>query len=223
MSFTHLIPGIVCGALFLAATVVQLFACYRRCPRMRDVSKVLLMPLLLATYCCFAAKIDLLVVTALVFGWLGDAFLLFKRSRILMLCGVVSFALGHIFYIGAMLFTRPGLHVSLLLCIALCVLWLTFVYKKLLPFAPRSLRKPGFVYAFLLSGTCLSALYLLLCSARLCWLFAFVGGLFFMLSDTLLTSQEYRKEMKHGNFCVMLTYIIAQSLLITGFVLYGGM
>lgn len=55
------------------------------------------------------------------------------------------------------------------------------------------------------------------------YLVAFVGGLFFMLSDTILTGNQYRKELKHGNFYVMLTYILAQSLLILGFVLNGGM
>ena len=44
-----------------------------------------------------------------------------------------------------------------------------------------------------------------------------------MLSDTILTGNQYRKELKHGNFYVMLTYILAQSLLILGFVLNGGM
>ena len=99
---------------------------------------------------------------------------------------------------------------------------MTFVFRKLLPCAPKSLRKPGVVYAFLLSWTCLSALYLLLVEQKAGYLVAFVGGLFFMLSDTILTGQQYRKETRHGNFYVMLTYIIAQSLLIIGFVLTGG-
>ena len=68
-----------------------------------------------------------------------------------------------------------------------------------------------------------SALYLLLVTQKMPYLVAFVGGLFFMLSDTILTGNQYRKELKHGNFYVMLTYILAQSLLILGFVLNGGM
>ena len=66
------------------------------------------------------------------------------------------------------------------------------------------------------------ALYLLLVTQRIPYLIAFVGGLFFMLSDTLLTGQQYRKELKHGNFYVMSTYIIAQSLLVLGLALTGG-
>lgn len=191
-------------------------------PKTRRVTKVLLMPLLCAVYCFAAPRIGLLVVAALLFGWLGDVFLLCSRSRLLMLCGMCAFALGHVFYIGSMLFAHPAPHVVILIPVALCALWMTFVFKKLLPCAPKSLRKPGVVYALLLSWTGLTALYLLLTTQHTGYLIAFIGGLFFMLSDTILTGQEYRRETKHGNFYVMLTYIIAQSLLILGFVLTGG-
>ncbi len=182
----------------------------------------MLMPLLCAVYLAAAPEPMLLVIAALVFGWIGDVFLMLKGKSIFMLCGICSFALGHVFYIGAILSQSAHLHVLILIPVALCAVWLSFVYKKLLPYAPKSLRKPGFLYALLLSGTCLSALYLLLITQKLPFLIAFIGGLFFMLSDTVLTGQQYRKETKHGNYYVMLTYIIAQSLLILGFILLGG-
>lgn len=220
--FMHLFWIILTGSLFLGVSVLHLVACYRRCPRIRTVTKLLLMPLLCTAYCVLAPNPRLLVIAALTFGWIGDVFLLFKNKRLFMLLGICAFALGHVFYIGAMLSDHPALHILMLIPIALCAAWLTFVYKKLIPYAPKSLRKPGFVYALLLSLTALSALYLLLVSEKAAYLIAFVGGLFFMLSDTLLCGQQYRKELKHGNFYVMLTYIIAQSLLVTGFVLTGG-
>lgn len=180
------------------------------------------MPLLCALYIASAPSVRLLVVIALLFGWLGDVFLLFKNKPVLMLCGICSFGLGHIFYVGAMLSDHPKVHVLIFIPVLLCAIWLMFVSKKLLPYAPKSLRKPGFVYALLLSCTGLTALYLLLTTQRIAYLVAFIGGLFFMLSDTILTGQQYRKETKHGSFYVMLTYIIAQMLLILGFVLLGG-
>ena len=63
---------------------------------------------------------------------------------------------------------------------------------------------------------------MLLITQKLAYLIAFVGGLFFILSDTILTGQKYRRETRHGNFYVMLTYIIAQDLLILGLALSGG-
>ncbi len=203
--------------------MLHLVACYFRFPKIRTVTKVLLMPLLCALYLVAAPEWKLLVVAALLFGWIGDIFLLFKNGRIFMLLGICSFAIGHVFYIGAILSRHPAPHVLMLIPIALCAVWLTFVYKKLIPYAPKFLRKPGFLYALLLSWTGLSALYVLLVTQQLPYLIAFIGGLFFMLSDTILTGQQYRKELKHGNFYVMLTYILAQGLIVLGLALTGGM
>ena len=219
VSFTRLFPIILFGSLFVCASLLHLVACYRRMPKLRSVTKVLLMPLLCTLYLFAVSEPRLLVLAALAFGWLGDIFLLFKSRRIFMLLGICSFALGHVFYVGAMLSAYPAPHMLMLIPIVLCVVWLAFVYKKLLPYAPKSLRKPGFVYALLLSLTALLALYLLLVTQKIGYLIAFIGGLFFMLSDTLLTGQQYRKELRHGNFYVMLTYIIAQGLLVLGLAL----
>ncbi len=222
VNFTHRLWIILTAALFAGVSVLHLIACFRRYPRIRIVTKVLLMPLLCAFYLAYAHDIRLLVVAALVFGWLGDVFLIFKRLKISMLLGICAFALGHIFYVGAILSEHPAPHILMLIPLALCALWTAFVYRKLLPFAPKSLRKPGLVYALLLSLTALSSLYVLLVTQEIAYLIAFIGGLFFMLSDTLLTGQEYRKELKHGNFYVMLTYIAAQALLVVGLAQTGG-
>ena len=208
---------IIAAALFLGVSILHLIACYRRYPKIRSVTKVLLMPLLCAFYLSYAHDIRLLVVAALVFGWIGDVFLLVK-SKTSMLLGIIAFALGHISYITSMLsaYRTPLRPLNILIPIALCIAWIIFVCLKLLPYAPKSLKKPGLVYAFLLSCTGLSALYQFLSTGKDAFLIAFIGGLFFMLSDTLLTGQQYRKELKHGNFYVMLTYIIAQTLLVCG-------
>jgi len=219
---TNLYLAIISGALLLGVSVVHLIACYKRFPKTRSVTKTLLMPLLCATYVFSVPKPNLLMICAIAFGWLGDVFLLFQRNKILLLCGVCAFAIGHHFYIGAMLSAHPTFNMLILIPLFLCVLWMTFVCKKLIPYAPRVLKKPGFLYALVLSGTALSALYALLTTKQYPFLIAFVGGLFFMLSDTILTGQNYRKETKHGNFYVMLTYIIAQDLLVLGLALAGG-
>ena len=212
---------ILVSVCFATDVVLQLVACFRRMPKLRSVTKVLLMPLLAVLYALFAPTPHIFVIVALICGALGDLFLLFRKS-FAMLIGMCAFALGHVFYIGAMLTAKPGFHLSALLCLVIAAGWMLFVVKKLLPTAPKSLRKPGFFYALLLSGTCLMALYLLLSTQTMWYLISFVGGCLFMISDTILTGQKYRKETKHGNFYVMLTYILAQAFLVAGFALNGG-
>lgn len=220
----HRFRIILTFALFLAVSVLHLIACYRRYPKLRGSTKMFLMPLLCAFYLAYTHDIRLLVIAALLFGWIGDIFLLVKNNRSCMMLGICAFALGHISYIAAILSTyRTHPHVlHVLVTGLLCVIWMVFVCVKLLPYAPKSLKKPGFVYAFLLSVTCLSALYRFLSTSKGNYLIAFIGGLFFILSDTLLTGHQYRKELKHGNFYVMLTYIVAQTLLIIGLTQTGG-
>ena len=212
---------IVLCICFVTDTTLQLIACFRRMPKLRSVTKVLLMPLLAGVYLLYAPSSHVFVVIALICGALGDLFLLLRKS-IAMLLGMCAFALGHVFYIGAMLTTKPGFHLAALLCILIAAGWMLFVVKRLLPTAPKSLRKPGFFYALLLSGTCLFALYLLLVTQTMWYVISFAGGCLFMISDTILTGQKYRKETKHGNFYVMLTYILAQLFLVAGFALNGG-
>ena len=213
---------VVVSSLFAVDVALHLIACYRRMPKLRRVTKVFLMPLLAAMYALIAQKPHAFVIVALLCGALGDVFLLFSRRNLLMLLGMVAFALGHLFYIGAMLSTEPPLRLIVLILLIPAAAWIFFVVKKLLPTAPKSLRAPGLCYAVLLCTTALCALYLLLTSQNLCYLVSFIGGLSFMLSDTILTGQKYRKETRHGNFYVMLTYILAQLLLVGGFVLNGG-
>ena len=79
---------IILGTLFICVSVVHLIACFRRMPKIRTATKVLLMPLLCALYCVSAKEVRPLVIVALAFGWLGDVFLLFKGSKLGMLLGI---------------------------------------------------------------------------------------------------------------------------------------
>lgn len=219
---TNLFLIIPCGVLLLGVSAVHLFTCYYPYPKTRNATKVLLMPLLCALYIVSVPEPRLLVIGALLFGWLGDILLLFQQKQLLLFLGVCAFALGHHCYMAAMVTLQPVFSILILIPIVLCVFWLIFVTKKLLPYTPRPLKLPGFLYALVLSCTALSALYMLLLTKRLPFLIAFFGGTFFMLSDALLTGQHYRKELRHGSFYVMLTYLIAQGLLVLGLILLGG-
>ena len=57
------------------------------------------MPLLLLFYITFGKNPNLFVMAALIFGFLGDVFLLPENKNWCFLAGILSFMLGHIFYI----------------------------------------------------------------------------------------------------------------------------
>jgi uncharacterized membrane protein YhhN len=47
--------------------------------------------------------------------------------------------------------------------------------------------------------------------------FVFAGSLCFMVSDSMLAYDTFRKKIKYGSFLIMLTYILAQLFITLGF------
>ena len=207
--------------VYFPIVVLTLFAYAKRNKPMRFVFKSLLMPSLAVLYAFAAAKPSPWVLIALGCGWIGDVFLL-GRHHWNRFGGIASFALGHIAYVTGMLLTKPGLYPVGLISVAWVAICLLLARRFLIPYAPKNFRVPGLIYAGLLSCTCAAALYLAITSGEAAYVLCAVGGLLFMLSDGLLAYDMFGKKTLLGNFFVMVTYILAQTALVTGFVLHGG-
>ena len=189
---------------------------------LRYIFKSLYMPSLIALYLLAAPKPHILIIFAMIFGWIGDVFLL-GRHHWNLFGGVTSFALGHICYIGGMLSTRPGLHLTAIISVAWIAVCLILVRHFVIPHAPKYLRIPAVCYTMLLSGTSATALYLTFASQfNAAYMLCAFGGFMFMLSDGLLAYNMFGKRTVLGQFFVMVTYILAQTALAIGFILHGG-
>lgn len=208
--------------VYVPIVCMTLLAYAKRSRVLRYIFKSLLIPSLAVLYLLAAAKPNLWVLLALLFGWAGDVFLL-GRHHAHVYGGILSFALGHAAYIVGMLSTRPGMHPTVAVSVVWIGLCLFAARRFLVPHAPKRLKLAGFCYAALLSGMCAVALYLA-CTSRFAAAYAlcFFGGVLFIVSDSLLAYDMFGKKTRLGNFFVMVTYILAQTALIAGFVLHGG-
>lgn len=208
--------------IYLPIIFVMLTAYAKQNRILRYIFKSLYMPSLIVLYLLAASKPHVLVILAMVFGWIGDVFLL-DRHHWNIYGGILSFALGHICYIAAMLSTKPGLHITGIISgvwIGACIIT---VRHFVIPHAPKHLKVPAFCYAMLLCCTSATALYLAFASHfDAAYMLAVFGGIMFMLSDGLLAYNMFGKRTVLGNFFVMVTYVIAQTALATGFILHGG-
>lgn len=209
-----MVARILALAAFLVCSAVDLTACAAGKTGLERIAKPLLMPLLLCYYLLGAAAPNPLVAAALVFGFLGDTFLL--GGGAFFLCGLASFLAGHLFYIAAFL---RGLNLSAvphgvwaaaagygLFALAACRILLPSVEKKLRPA----------VVSYLVCLLAMSFAALLRCgrvSGAGFWL-PFLGSLFFVASDTMLAFQVFQKRSGGG---VMVTYLLAQFLIVSGF------
>lgn len=215
-------------ALAIAAAI-NVYGCWSMNKRMAGISKVFLMPLVIAIYLAAIARRDGAVTGAalsiplllgMLCGYAGDLFLL-KDS--LFTAGLAAFLCGHIFYIIAFakdIVWRPQTAL-LLLVVVLYIIYIFWLKRHLIPFVPKKMKAPVFVYmgaivamsvaAFLrfsAVGSGMSAEYIF---------YTFLGSVLFVASDSILAMTVFKRDV--GSFMevgVMITYVFAQFLIMWG-------
>ncbi|MDN3021199.1 lysoplasmalogenase [Streptomyces sp. S.PB5] len=174
------------------------------------VAKPLLMPLLAAYAASRGAP--RLLTAALLCGWGGDTLLLLDAEPA-FLAGMASFAAGHVCYI--VLFQKYGTDVATVRARGgfLAVIYTVVLANTVLslwPDLPADLRVPVAGYSVLLT------VMAYLAAARMGRV-AGIGGALFVLSDLLIaTGVAEWPQPPRPDLWIMLTYIAAQSLLVTG-------
>ena len=147
--------------------------------------------------------------------------------------GALCFSIGHVLY-GYTLFcttgafaANPGLWLPLVPALPYAAA-IILIARRLSPYVrERHLRKLMPVYLGLVGAVNIGAWLTLFAALRaeaMPQAFAasllVLGSLLFLVSDTMLSCSMFMRKPSHANFYVMLTYISAQALLTTGFMLY---
>lgn len=191
-------------------------------PVLHFVSKPLLMPVLAFYFYTGVTRWgwgSKLLIAALLFSWLGDVVLMFDRLyRSLFIYGLIAFLLAHVSYI--LYFSRikslnapertPKPVISVLVVVYMATFYL-FLYPHV----------GGFKIPVLIYATCISLMLLSSLRAfdlrsqrfgRLC-----VAGAFaFALSDSILAFNRFVSPSDYAPVVIMLTYGIAQYLIVEG-------
>ena len=173
----------------------------------RFFSKILLVPILLAIYILDSReqfyKIDLLFVSGLVLSFFGDLFLLFSWG---FLAGLGSFLLGHICYIFSFKNLKTSFsiqkYIPFVLIYLFSLLYLLFPYLK-------EMKIPVILYAIIIST-------MLLMAVKTKNRMLIFGAFFFVISDSILSFRLFIVKGLIYEVLVMLTYVLAQYLLVKG-------
>lgn len=174
------------------------------------VAKPLLMPLLAAYAASRGAP--RLLIAALLCGWGGDVLLL-SDAEPAFLAGMGCFAAGHVCYV--VLFQKHGTDRATVCArggflAAVYTVVLVNTVLSLWADLPADLRVPVAGYSVLLT------VMAYLAAARI-GLVAGIGGALFVLSDGLIaTGVAEWPQPPRPDLWIMLTYLAAQSLLVTG-------
>ena len=192
-------------------------------PLLHLITKPLLIPalILLLVFSQTVAPARNLLVTGLVFSWLGDIFLLFEeKNPLFFIFGLVCFLTTHIFYIIYFLKIQSP-HISLvkkqplllLLVLGYGVTLVWFLYPHL-----KELKIPVMVYAAVICSMLLCSLHIFLKVNKPANILYVTGAAFFVLSDSLLAINKFYQPFTFAGVCIILTYCAAQYFIVRGFI-----
>lgn len=204
---------------FIAIAVTELIAVTFNMALINFIAKPLLIPALTLYYLSSTQQKSFLFLIALFFCWLGDVLLMLQRDEIFFIAGLVAFLTGHVLYIlcyRKFRTTGVGLNGAQRMRYALpIVLAGTGLVTVLFPYL-GSLQLPVMVYALVLTVMTLQALFRFGHTNKLSFALVFGGAISFMISDSLLAINKFMQPLPLSGLAIMLTYILAQYLIVEG-------
>jgi uncharacterized membrane protein YhhN len=203
------------AALYLAVVAVHIYACgSRKRLMLRRVTKCALMPLLAVCYILFAKAVSALVVAAIFFGFAGDFFLLLTTRRWAFPAGIAAFAAGHVCYIASFLFAMQN-GAPTVVWVPLAVLYAALLMRYLWKKIPKKLKPACVAYVLIIGSMASCAIAFALAGAYRFSFLAGIGGLLFVVSDSMLSIDAFHHPIRHRSILVMSTYIAAQSFIVS--------
>lgn len=167
-------------------------------------------------------RFTLLVQAGLFFSLVGDVALMFQHlDDFNFLIGLGSFLLAQLCY--AIAFLQNVLNVGAVrppwLPLLLSFILGTYGYffaGRLIPAAEEGIRIPVGIYAGAITLMGIAAAFRWARTYRRSFLMVFAGALFFIGSDSLLAVNRFLEPFDGASWMVMLTYAIAQLLIVLG-------
>lgn len=207
--------------IFCVVFIADLASVYLGEESFRQITKPVLMPCLILVFLreTFPVNSSLkkFIVMALVLSWAGDVFLLYEYAyKAFFIYGLSSFLMAHLFYI--LFFVRVS-SVSVARfnwwLAALVILYFALLMYILTPNL-GSLRGPVWIYGLVISIMLFTALQMLFIKYKTAGKLMSAGAILFVASDSLLALNKFYQTFSYAGFSVMLTYGLAQLLLVQG-------
>ncbi|MFZ6012762.1 MAG: lysoplasmalogenase [Bacteroidota bacterium] len=206
--------------LFVLTSLTELTTHFIDADPVRRVAKSLIM-ISLGLYYFFSVRAEdrsRALLGAIFFSFCGDVLLLEDN---LFIPGLVAFLISHVLYIFTYRLHRheevnsplQGIHrVRMAFPIILAGSGLVVVLYPVL----GDLKIPVMVYATVISVMAIQAQFRMGRTSTASFWLVLSGAVLFMISDSLLAVNKFLQPINQGGFWVMLTYILAQYLIIQG-------
>lgn len=161
-----------------------------------------------------------ILLTALLFSWIGDIILMFAdKGELYFIFGLVAFLVSHIIYI--VVFNKQlktefyKNKFFFLMGVGVILVYLITMLSLLLP-SLGELKIPVVVYALTISTMLLFAF-----KGSLYWrnpanIYILMGAIFFVVSDSILAINKFYTTLPLSSFWIMATYLMAQFCITSG-------
>lgn len=207
--------------LYFSFLLIDLLFVHFKLYKKRIFSKTLLMPILILYYIFSSKNIIFTLIIALFMSFLGDTFLLFENKKTYFKLGLFSFLISHIFYLLTFLITsnflKDKVPFYIVIFIIPYILYGLFFYKSLFP-EIEEVKKEIILYIIviiLMSFFTIPRFYIFPLKNSLP---VFIGSILFIISDSFLSLQIFKEKIKKNSILIMLTYGLAQFLIVSGFI-----
>ncbi|SHI63787.1 Uncharacterized membrane protein YhhN [Clostridium amylolyticum] len=200
---------------FITVSILNIIFNYRNNLKGIYLTKPLIMPLLILYYITLTQNINFIIIGALIFGFLGDIFLLDSKNHFTK--GLLSFFCGHILYIVAFYlnFTIRGVKGFYFVFIIFYLFYALLLVKGLFPYL-GSMKILGTMYMSTIMVMSFISLLMMLQSFTINTVLIFLGSIIFIISDSVLAFDTFKEKYAYSGVIIMSTYITAQFLIIVG-------
>lgn len=211
---------LIIGGLFCIIFVVHIIFIKVEYKKGCYYTKPLLMPLLGIYYILSAAQINKFIVIALVFGFMGDVFLMWTQRKNNFILGLTSFLLGHLCYVLLFLHGISFINDVPSWFYLIMIIYVSVgisVMKKLRVYLGK-MKVPTYIYMviiLLMSFSSLARIWVV--DMGIAFLLPFIGSLLFLCSDAMLGFYTFKSKFKNGEIYIMITYVLAQVLIVGGY------
>lgn len=209
-------------AVFVVTTSIHLYASLKKNKPLRDKTKPFILLSLLGFYVYSVEAININVVLALIFSWIGDMFLILNGVKWFAVGGV-SFMISHFFFILSYLSNINFANIDTLVIVILAIFFfitVSIIFSKLKEHLPKALFYPMYLYLLINGAMNCFAIFRFLSSVEIASIITVIGAILFFISDSSLFFVRFKKNCKlKTHFLVMLTYSIGELLIVIGLIL----
>lgn len=215
------IASLVLLILFGVAAVVQLVLAFLELEKYRRIEKPFLLALLTA-FAAVAFPDHPFIYIATFLGMIGDIFVILPKKPFFYL-GAGAFFLGFVFYALEALVIYMQCNVPLFMILVIIGTYIVMFFMFTFFVGPKIKLGRGEQIGLGLYLSPLVTLVVIMVFTAVkgggMMYLSLIGSIFFLSSDLLITYTKYVKKFKRYDFFVMGTYLIAQFLIVIGFIL----